>query len=89
VARSVTHLPAMAEALLRSDEAGWILLFSRETALCFHRLCQAASLSARLPRFRLAAISQTVADAVRDLPWADIHVAMEPNEKAVLALLND
>ncbi|MCB8879650.1 uroporphyrinogen-III synthase [Acidisoma cellulosilytica] len=88
-ARSVTALPVPAMQLLSSDAEGCVLLFSRETALCFHRVCIAANLSARLSRFRLAAISHTVAEAVRDLPWATIHVAMDPHEKAVLALLND
>lgn len=88
-ARSVTALPPAADALLRSEAEGWVLLFSRETALCFHRVCSAATLTARLSHFRLAAISHTVAEAVKDLPWAAIHVAMDPHEKAVLALLND
>jgi uroporphyrinogen-III synthase len=90
-ARSVTVLPPAAAALLASDTDtdGWILLFSRETALCFRRICLAANLSARLSRFRLAAISHAVAEAVKDLPWASIRVAMDPHEKAVLALLND
>jgi uroporphyrinogen-III synthase len=88
-ARPVTRLPLSANQLLQGDESGWTLLFSRETALCFRRLCHAANLSARLARFRLAAISAPVADAVRDLPWAAVHVAMEPNETAVLALLNE
>ena len=88
-ARSVTALPPAAAAFLNGDRPGWVLLFSRETALCFQRVCHDATLAARLGQFRLAAISHTVAEAVRDLPWAAIHVAMDPHEKAVLALLND
>lgn len=88
-ARSVTALPAAAVHFLREAEGGWVLLFSRETALCFRRLCQATALAASLGRFRLGAISQTVADAAQGLPWAGIHVAMQPTEQAVLALLND
>lgn len=88
-AHSVTRLPEAAEDLLRAGGEGWVLLFSRETALCLNRLVRAAGLVESAARFNLGAISAPVAEAVQDLPWARIHVAMEPNEKAVLALLND
>lgn len=88
-AHSVVTLPPPAASLLSSGESGWVLLFSRETALCFQRVCIAARLTDELRRFKLAAISPVVADAVKGLSWAAIHVAMQPTEKAVLALLND
>ncbi|WP_459676277.1 uroporphyrinogen-III synthase [Acidisoma sp. 7E03] len=88
-AHSVTRLPAAAEAMLRAESEGWVLLFSRETALCLNRLVRAVGLAESVARLNLGVISAPVADAAQDLPWARIHVAMEPNEKAVLALLND
>jgi len=88
-AHSVTSLPEDAAQMLRQGRGGWVLLFSRETALCLNRLVRAAGLAENFTRLRLAAISAPVAEAVQDLPWARIHVAMDPNEKAVLALLND
>jgi hypothetical protein len=65
------------------------LLFSRETALCLRRLIQGTDLMAGFATLDLAAISRSVAEAVGDLPWRNIRVAMAPTEQAVLALLHD
>lgn len=88
-AHSVTSLPPAAADIIGGAAPAWVLLFSRETALCLGRLCRAMNLQDGVGQLSLAAISPAVADAVGDLPWARIRVAMEPNEKAVLALLND
>jgi uroporphyrinogen-III synthase len=88
-AHSVTALPPAAAGIIGGNRPGWVLLFSRETALCLGRLCRAINLQECFAYLSLAAISPAVADAVADLPWARIRVAIEPNEKAVLALLND
>lgn len=88
-AHSVTSLPPQAVGIISGAVPGWVLLFSRETALCLERLCRAMNLQDAFAHLSLAAISPAVADAVADLPWARIRVAMQPNEKAVLALLND
>ena len=88
-AHSVTTLPPAAAGIIGSAAPAWVLLFSRETALCLGRLCRAINLQDGFAHLSLAAISPAVADAVADLPWARIRVAMEPNEKAVLALLNE
>jgi uroporphyrinogen-III synthase len=88
-ARAVDVLPEVARAMIMANRAGWVLLFSRETALCLSRLTQEADLLAGFSTLRLAAISRPVAEAVRGLPWRSIHVAMTPTETAVLALLND
>lgn len=88
-AHSVTALPPAATGIIAGAVPGWVLLFSRETALCLGRLCRAANLVEGFSRLSLAAISPAVADAVGDLPWARIRVAIDPNEKAVLALLNE
>ncbi|HTI02351.1 MAG TPA: uroporphyrinogen-III synthase [Acidisoma sp.] len=88
-AHSVTTLPPAAADIIGNGGPGWVLLFSRETALCLGRLSRAMNLVDGFAHLGLAAISPSVADAVGDLPWARIRVAMDPNEKAVLALLND
>nr|WP_284947879.1 uroporphyrinogen-III synthase [Acidisoma sp. PAMC 29798] len=88
-AQPVEALPAPARDMLASSHAGWVLLFSRETAFCFHRLVRHGDLLAGLRPLRLAAISHPVADSVRDLPWRSIHVAMTPTENAVLALIDE
>jgi uroporphyrinogen-III synthase len=88
-ARPASVLPEAARAMIRVKADGRVLLFSRETALCLGRLVKAADLVAGFATLDLAAISQPVADAVGDLPWRTIRVAMQPTENAVLALLND
>ena len=88
-ARPVDVLPEVARAMIGSNRAGWVLLFSRETALCLSRLTQETDLLAGFSTLQLAAISRPVAEAVRGLPWRSIHVAMTPTETAVLALLHD
>jgi uroporphyrinogen-III synthase len=83
----VSRLPEAARAFLTEESAGWVLLFSAETATCFGRLVIPSA--TRFARLRLAAISSGVALVVRDLPWRDIRVAMKPTETAVLALLHE
>ena len=88
-AQPVDALPEAARAMIGANRHGQVLLFSRETALCLSRLIQETDLLAGFATLDLAAISQPVAEAVRDLPWRSIRVAMAPTETAVLALLND
>ena len=88
-ARPVETLPMAARAMIGAHNAGRVLLFSRETALCLSRLIQETDLLAGFSTLDLAAISRPVAEAVRGLPWRSIRVAMTPTETAVLALLND
>ncbi|GAB0115583.1 uroporphyrinogen III methyltransferase [Acidisoma sp. C75] len=89
VAQPVAELPESAAAMIRSGQEGWILLFSRETALCFARLAVAGDLAPDLARFSLAAIGEPAAAAASALPWRRVRVAVQPTETAVLALLND
>jgi uroporphyrinogen-III synthase len=88
-AHSVTSLPEAMQRHLSSGQKGWILLFSRETALCLARLVRADNLSSGFAHLSLAAISRPVAEAVGALPWAEMRVAEQPTETAVLALLHD
>ena len=89
VALATGSLPEAARTMIGGDRPGWVLLFSRETALCLSRLIQETDLLAGFTKLDLAAISRPVADAVRHLPWRSIHVAMTPTETSVLALLHD
>ncbi len=86
-ARPAESLPEAARIMIGACRRGWVLLFSRETALCLSRLIQETDLFAGFATLDLAAISRPVAEAVRDLPWRSIRVAMTPTENAVLALL--
>jgi uroporphyrinogen-III synthase len=86
-ARPVEELPMLAISFLSSAKGGWITFFSGATAVCFRRLL--APDNEAVKRFRLAAISASVAAVVEDLPWASIHVAMTPTETAVLSLLHE
>jgi uroporphyrinogen-III synthase len=82
-------LPEAARTMIGGDQQGWVLLFSRETALCLSRLIQETDLLAGFTKLDLAAISRPVGEAVRHLPWRSIRVAMTPTETSVLALLHD
>ena len=88
-AHPVDALPQTARSMICGCRRGRVLLFSRETALCLSRLIQETELLAGLSTLDLAAISRPVAEAVGDLPWRSIRVAMKPTENAVLALLHD
>jgi uroporphyrinogen-III synthase len=88
-ARPAETLPEAARRLIAAQAPGRVLLFSRETALCLSRLIRGTSLMASFATLDLAAMSGSVAEAVGDLPWRSIRVAMTPTEKAVLALLHD
>jgi uroporphyrinogen-III synthase len=88
-ARPAATLPEAARRLIDARASGRVLLFSRETALCLGRLIQGTELLAGFATLDLAAMSRSVAEAVRDLPWRSIRVAMTPTEQAVLALLHD
>jgi uroporphyrinogen-III synthase len=88
-ARPAEALPGPARQMIEARRPGRVLLFSRETALCFKRLIQGSNLMESLVFLDLAAMSHPVADAAGGLPWRSIRVAMTPTEKAVLALLHD
>ena len=88
-ATPVAALPEAARVMIGGYRHGRVLLFSRETALCLSRLAVETNLSAGFATLDLAAISRPVAEAVGDLPWRSIRVAMTPTETAVLALLHD
>ena len=88
-AEPVDTLPEPARAMIGANRHGRVLLFSRETALCLSRLMRGTDLLTGFTTLDLAAISDPVAEAVGDLPWRSIHVAMTPTETAVLALLHD
>jgi uroporphyrinogen-III synthase len=88
-AHPVPALPPSAQEMLTTAQAGWVLLFSGETASCLSRLVRATDRLAGIRPLSLAALSPSVAEAARDLPWRSIHVAMTPTENAVLALIHE
>jgi uroporphyrinogen-III synthase len=88
-ARPANTLPEAARVMIGAYRRGRVLLFSRETAFCLSRLTLETDLLAGFATLDLAAISRPVAEAVGDLPWRSIRVAMSPTETAVLGLLHD
>jgi uroporphyrinogen-III synthase len=88
-AHPAAGLPEAARQLIGARAPGRVLLFSRETALCLGRLIHGTDLMAGFTTLDLAAMSRPVAEAVGDLPWRSIRVAMTPTEQAVLALLHE
>ena len=81
---STERLRETTATALRNGEIDGVLVYSRRTAETFRDLAVAAGLG-RLPRIAFYAISQSVAEPLRALSPADIHVAAQPD--AMLALL--
>jgi uroporphyrinogen-III synthase len=69
---------------LRNGEIDGVLVYSRRTAETFRDLARSAGLG-RLPRIAVYALSESVAEPLRALGPAEIHVAARPD--AMLALL--
>jgi uroporphyrinogen-III synthase len=76
------HLPEAITRALERGEISGALFYSAETARAFARLKPPGT--ARMSAY---ALSKTVAVALQDLPWAQIHVALAPTEADLMALL--
>ncbi len=83
----VGRLPAPAIRELRSGRLGSALFFSADTATCFAMMTHRAAIGECLRNIDAVAISQTVAVALKGLPWRRILVAARPNQDAMLKLL--
>ena len=77
------HLPPQAEAALRERTLDALMFFSPRTARIFAQLAQA------LPTDGLTAlcISRATAEALAPLLFAQVRVAAQPNQDAMLALM--
>ena len=83
----VPRLPEPAQAVLAGEQSLTVLLFSAETARHFVRLVRRAGLLDALVRCEAITIGPSAAMALREVPWARIHVAAKPTQDEMLALL--
>jgi uroporphyrinogen-III synthase len=80
-------LPAAAAAALRQGVDA-VLFYSPRTALTFAKLATEAGLSRTCGGTEALCLSQAVADAARELDWRAVRVAPQPDQEALLALLD-
>ncbi len=76
------HLPEDVTAALTAGKIRGALFYSAETARAFARLHPPGT--AKMTAY---ALSETVAIALQDLPWAQIRAAVAPTEADLMALL--
>ncbi|MBT6093317.1 MAG: uroporphyrinogen-III synthase [Rhodospirillaceae bacterium] len=88
-ARTETELPAAARDGLAVGEIDGVLIYSPRTGDTFKRLVEAGELASSLRRVRAFCLSANVANAVADLPWAEILTAAQPEQTALLALFDE
>lgn len=86
-AKPAALLPEAAKIRLQRGDVRTVLFFSAETARHFVRLLRAANLGDSVNAVDAVTISDRATVALRGLPWRRISVASEPNQDAMLALL--
>ncbi|MCK8785273.1 uroporphyrinogen-III synthase [Roseomonas sp. NAR14] len=82
-------LPPPARAALAAGRIGAALFYSPRSAACAMTLLREAGLAGAATRMLALAISPRVAETLRAAPvaWRAVHVAAQPDEAALLALL--
>ena len=88
-AAGVSVLPDAVATYLRQGQLTAAMFFSAETACQFGRLLHAADLTDAVRDVAAVSISERAAVPLRRLSWRRIRVAAEPNQDAMLVLLND
>lgn len=73
-------------AAIKEERIDGVLAYSPRTALTLARLIRKARLVRDCRRIELLCLSQAVADAANDIPWAQTRIATEPTQEAMLAL---
>ena len=86
-ATAVAALPAAAEHAWRAGTCGAAMFYSAESAHAFVRLIRAAALTDGACCIAALAISAATAAALAPLPWAQVRVAVRPDQETMLALL--
>jgi uroporphyrinogen-III synthase len=86
-ARPVETLPGAAVAALSTDTLDGVLVFSPRSARTLGLLVTAASLAGHCTRLVAFCISAAAAEGLSPLAFARVAVAGQPNEGAILALL--
>lgn len=88
-AEAAESLTPEAARALRSGSLDAALFFSPRTARTFVKLACTADLADPCRRVRAVCLSTAVADAVRELPWRNVHTAERPERAAMLRALDD
>lgn len=83
----VDILPDEAAKLLRSGDCDAVLFFSARAAAQFVTLIQNAVMEHTCVPVSAIAISARVADALKPLPWRNVHIASSPHLEAVIDIL--
>ncbi|HWE07142.1 MAG TPA: uroporphyrinogen-III synthase [Rhizomicrobium sp.] len=83
------ELPAAAQTALRSGSIDALIVFSPRSAQIFADCVQRAGLASTCAHVTACCISDTAAGALKNIPFAAIHVAAHPDHDAVLALLDN
>ena len=86
-AEPVAVPPSPARAALISGTLRAVLFFSAETAEAGARLIELAALREAVRTVDAVAIGQPAAVALKALPWRRVRVAAQPDQDAMLALL--
>jgi len=83
---SAYSLSASTIAAIKEERIDGVLAYSPRTAATLARLIRKARLVRDCRRIELLGLSQAVADAANDIPWAKTRIAAEPTQEAMLAL---
>lgn len=86
-ARAVAVLAPEAAGALRNQTLDGILFFSPRTVRIFEGLVGAEGLTAALAPLTAYCLSEAVGAAARTLPFANVAIAAQPREEALLALV--
>ena len=73
-------------AAIKEERIDGVLAYSPRTAATLARLIRKARLVRDCRRIELLCLSQAVADAANDIPWAKTRIAAAPTQEAMLAL---
>ena len=80
-------LPQAAQDALKAGSLDGVLLYSPRTGAAFARLVEKAGLAEDICTVDAYCLSQAVADEIQGLNWQNIHIAAEPDQTSLLALL--
>lgn len=86
-AQKIKTLSDAASQALKASDVDGVLLYSPRTAAAFGRVVRDAGLEGKLLGVTAYCLSPAVADTIADLPWADIKIAAQPDQAALLVLL--
>lgn len=86
-AHKAETLPKAACSALKENGVDGVLFYSPRTAAAFLKLVKQADLDHTLSSVTAYCLSSAVADVIAQLRWAEIKIAPEPTQDALLALL--